>query len=774
MAKFGLREPVTRVEDQRLLSGQGRYTDDIVLVGMAYAYVLRSPHAHARLVTVDTAAARHAPDVVAVLTGADVTEDGLGDMPCLAEVECRDGSARADTPRPILAKERVRHVGDPVALVVANSLAAARDAAERIEIDYQVLPAVTDTVGAAGEGAPQIWDHIPGNVCFDWEDGDRAATDAAFLNASHVTRLEVVNNRLVSNPMEPRAALGDTDPTTGRSTLYTPSQGVHFILPQIADAVLKIGERKLRVVTPNVGGGFGTRAFLYPEHALVVWASRKIGRPVKWTCERMEGFLSDNQGRDLVTIGELALDADGRFLALRVTTFGAIGAYLSNFIPFVLTVGPTGMLTGAYRMPAAYLNVKGTLTNTVPVDAYRGAGRPEAIYLIERLVDLAAVELGLERDEIRRRNFVTPGEMPYATPLHHEFDSGEFEALMDACMAKADWPGAPARKKDAAARGRLHGIGLASYIERCGGGFPETATVRFEDDRTVTLILGTQDGGQGHQTAYRQLLCDRLGIGPDAVTILQGDSDLVPSGLTGGSRSLPVGGAAAARAADNALEKGKTVAADMLKAAVADMEYRDGHFTVAGTDRRISLFDVAAAAKDPKYAVGNTPPGLDDTFTQTPDAHTYPNGCHIVEVEIDPDTGVVEITRYTVIDDFGDVVNPMLLEGQVHGGVAQGIGQALTERTVYDPDSGQLLSGSFMDYAMPRADLFPGFDFTTRNIPCKTNPLGLKGAGEAGAVGAPPAVVGAVIDALHPSTGLTHIDMPVTPEKVWRALHGRG
>jgi carbon-monoxide dehydrogenase large subunit len=695
-------------------------------------------------------------------------------MPCLAELENRNGTPRADTPRPILAKERVRHVGDPVALVVADSLDAARDAAEQIEVDYETLPAVTDTVGAAGDGAPQVWDHIPANVCFDWEDGDKAATDAAFQIASHVTRLEVVNNRLVSNAIEPRAAIGDYDPASGRSTLYTPSQGVHFVLPQIADTILKIGESKLRVITPNVGGGFGTKAFLYPEQALVVWAARKIERPVKWTCERTEGFLSDNQGRDLVNIGELALDGEGRFLALRVSTFGAIGAYLSNFIPFVLTIGPTGMLTGAYRMPAAYLNVKGTMTNTVPVDAYRGAGRPEAIYLIERLADLAALELGIGRDEIRRRNFVTPAELPYATPLHHEFDSGEFEALMDECMTKADWHGAPARRQEAAARGHLHGIGLASYIERCGGGFPETATVRFEDDRTVTVILGTQDGGQGHQTAYRQLLCDRLGIGPDEITILQGDSDLVPSGLTGGSRSLPVGGAAAAAAADGAVEKGKVVAADLLEAKTTDMEYADGNFSVAGTDRGISLFDVAAAAKDQKYAVGNNPPGLGETFTQTPDAHTYPNGCHIVEVEIEPGTGVVEITRYTVVDDFGDVVNPVILEGQVHGGVVQGVGQALTEQTVYDPDSGQLLSGSFMDYAMPRADLFPSFDFSTRNIPCKTNPLGLKGAGEAGAVGAPPAVVSAVVDALHPSTGLAHIDMPVTAEKVWRALNGVG
>jgi aerobic carbon-monoxide dehydrogenase large subunit len=764
MTKFGLREPVTRVEDQRLLSGQGQYTDDIHLPGMTYAYVLRSPHAHARINGTDAEAARAAPGVLAVLTGAEVTAEGLGDMPCLAEVENRDGTPRADTPRPILAKDRVRHVGDPVALIIGETLLAARDGAELIEVDYETLPAVTDTVGTTKAGAPQIWDHIPDNVCFDWEDGDKAAVDAAFAKASHITKLEVVNNRLVSNPMEPRSTIGDHDPETGRSTLYTPSQGVHFVLPQIADAILKFGTENLRVVTPNVGGGFGTKAFLYAEQALVVWAARKVERPVKWTSERMEAFLSDAQGRDLVNVGELALDADGHFLGLRVSTFGAIGAYLSNFIPFVLTIGPTGMLTGTYRMPCAYLNVKGTMTNTVPVDAYRGAGRPEAIYMIERLTDLAALEMGIDRIELRRRNFVTPEEMPYATPLHHEFDSGEFEALTDACMEKADWKGAPARKAEAESRGRLHGLGYSIYVERCGGGFPETATVQFEEDRTVTLVLGTQDGGQGHQTAYRQLMCDRLGIDAEAITILQGDSDLVHSGLTGGSRSLPVGGAAAAQAAENSIEKGRNVAAEMLEAAVADMEFGDGAFTVAGTDRTVSLFDVAAAARDD----GNT---LDDTYTQTPEAHTYPNGCHIVEIEIEPSTGIVEITRYTVIDDFGDTVNPMLLEGQVHGGVVQGAGQALTEQTVYDPDSGQLLSGSFMDYAMPRADQFPTFDFSTRNIPCKTNPLGLKGAGEAGAIGGPPALVSAVVDAIRPATGLNHIDMPMTPEVIWRALN---
>jgi len=771
MTKFGLREPVTRIEDQRLLSGRGQYTDDIHLPGTAYAYVLRSPHAHARLCNVDIAAAKTAPGVLAILTGADVIADELGDMPCVAEVQNRDGTPRADTPRPILAKDRVRHVGQPIALVVADTLDAARDAAEQIDIDFETLPAVTDTVGATEEGAPQLWDHIPNNTCIDWEDGDKEAVDAAFDQANHVTKLRVINNRLVSNAMEPRATIGDFDETSGRSTLYTPSQGVHFVLPQIADVILKIGADNLRVVSPNVGGGFGTKAFLYPEQALVVWAARKIGRPVKWTSERTEAFLSDAQGRDLVNIGELALDADGKFLAIRVTTYGAIGGYLSNFIPFVLTIGPTGMLTGTYDIPAAYVNVKGVMTNTVPVDAYRGAGRPEAIYLIERLVDLAAEELGLTRDAIRRRNFVKPEQMPYATPLHHEFDSGEFEALMDTCIAKSDWDGAPDRKADAEARGRLHGIGLAVYIERCGGGFPETATVRFEENRTVTLVLGTQDGGQGHQTAYRQLLCDRLGIEAEEITVLQGDSDLVPSGLTGGSRSLPVGGAAAAGAAEGSIEKGKPIAAEMLQADAAEVAYEDGHYMVPGTGRQVPLFDVAEAARGPEFSASTGAEGLTESFVQTPTAHTYPNGCHIVEVEIDPDTGQVEITRYTVVDDFGDTVNPLLLEGQVQGGAVQGSGQALCEQTVYDSDSGQLLSGSFMDYAMPRADLVPTFDFSTRNIPCKTNPLGLKGAGEAGAIGSPPALVSAVVDALKPRTGLSHIDMPLTPETVWQALN---
>ncbi len=771
MTKFGLREPITRVEDHRLLSGQGQYTDDIQLPGMSYAYVLRSPHAHARLGKVDTTAALAAPGVITILTGADISAEELGDMPCVAEVENRDGTPRADTPRPILAKDRVRHVGEPVALVVADSLASAQDASELIEVAYDPLLATADTEGATKEGAPQVWDHIPGNVCFDWEDGDKAAADAAFDQAAHVTTIRIVNNRLVSNAMEPRATIGDYDANSGRSTLYTPSQGVHFVLPQIADVILKIGANNLRVVSPNVGGGFGTKAFLYPEQALVVWAARKIERPVKWTSERTEAFLSDVQGRDLVNFAELALDADGHFLAIRVKTYGAIGGYLSNFIPFVLTIGPTGMLTGTYNIPVAYVSVKGVMTNTVPVDAYRGAGRPEAIYVIERLADLAAGEMGIDRIEIRRRNFVKPEQMPYPTPLHHEFDSGEFEALMDTCLARADWDGAPARKAAVVKEGRLHGIGLAVYIERCGGGFPETATVRFEENRTVTLVLGTQDGGQGHQTAYRQVLCDRLGIDAEDITVLQGDSDLVPSGLTGGSRSLPVGGAAAAGAAEGAIEKGKPIAAEMLQADVAEIVFDNGLYTVPGTGRQVPLFDVAEAARTPEFASKTGELGLTESFVQTPTAHTYPNGCHIIEVEIDPDTGQIEITRYTVVDDFGDTVNPLLLEGQVQGGALQGTGQALCEQTVYDPDSGQLLSGSFMDYALPRADLVPTFDFSTRNIPCKTNPLGLKGAGEAGAIGSPPALVSAVVDALNPLTNLTHINMPLTPETIWRALN---
>ena len=760
MAKFALGQAVSRVEDLTLVKGAGRYSDDVRLANEAYACVLRSPHAHAAIKRVDASAARKAPGVLAVLTGENVRADGLGDIPCMIPVTNLDGSPRGETPRPLLAVERVRHVGDPVALVVAESLARAKDAAELIEVDYDPLPAVADTYAATKPGAPLVWPGIRNNVCFDIGFGDAKAVDAAFKRANRVVRLELENNRLVANPIEPRVAVADYDAATGRSTLYTPTQGPHVIHGQTAEQILKLGKPKLRVVSGNVGGGFGMKIFLHPEQPLVVWASRRLKRPVRWTGERSETFVSDVQGRDNHSIAELALDGDARFLALRVTTYANMGAYLSNFAPFIPQLA-LFVLSGVYRIPAIALNVKGIVTNTVPVDAYRGAGRPEGIYLVERIVDVAARELGLAPDEIRRRNFID--RFPYQTPVESEYDSGDFAAVLALGMKQADWAGFPARREAAAKRGRLRGIGLAMYIERCGGGNGDTITLRVAGNGKVTVVSGMQDNGQGHVTGLKQVVSDKLGIDADAIEIVQGDTDVVPDGLTGGSRFLAIGGVAARAAADEAVTKGKDAAANLLEAAAGDVEYRDGRYWIAGTDRSVSLFEVAGRAN-----------GLEATHTRNPEKYTYPNGCNIVEVEVDPETGATRIERYTVIDDFGRTINPMLAEGQIHGGTAQGVGQALLEHGVYDPESAQLLAGSFMDYALPRADDVPSFDCAFHNVPCTGNPLGVKGAGEAGAVGSPPAVVNAVVDALHAQTGLKHLDMPATREKVWRALHGAG
>jgi carbon-monoxide dehydrogenase large subunit len=769
--KFGVGQPVRRFEDQTLITGKGRYTDDITLDHMTQAYVLRSPAAHADIRKIDTSAARKMPGVLLVLTGEDVKADGLGDVPCHAPLNSRDGKSRHDTPRPALAVGKVRHVGQPVVLVVAETLMQAQDAAEAIEIDYETLPSVTDGRAALEQGAPQLFDGIPGNLVFDWDNdtSDFAATDAAFAKAAHVTTLESINNRVVANSMEPRNAIGDWDAVAARPVLHTATQGSHFVRDPLAEAVLKIPKEKLRVVTPpNVGGGFGMKAFVYPEQALVVWAAGKLKRPVHWQSDRSEAFLSDNQGRDHFTKAELALDAKGRFLGIRVSLIANIGAYLSPMGPFIPTRS-TDLISGLYTTPAIAINVKGVCTNTVPVCAYRGAGRPEASYLIERLVDAAARELDMTPDKIRRINLIPEKAIPYTSPTKLTFDSGAFEKIMDAAMDNADWKGFKARRKASQKRGRLRGIGMATYTERCGGGFPETASIEFKGDR-VDLVMGNQEYGTGIVTSYKQVVSDRLGIDADRIDVVYGDSDRSPRGLTGGSRSLPVGGSALHEASLKIIDKGKQIAANLLEASATDIEFGDGQFRIVGTDRQVDLFAVAQAAKDPAKLPPGMTPGLDTTQVQNPLAATYPNGCHIAEVEIDPDSGVTTILRYTVVDDFGAVINPMLLEGQVHGGVVQGIGQALLEETVYDNDSGQLLSGTFMDYAMPRADNLPNFSFTTRNVPCTANPLGVKGSGEAGAVGSPPAVINAIVDALH-AKGVRHVDMPATPKRVWEALH---
>jgi len=769
MGQFGIGQPVRRSEDRRFITGAGHYTDDIVLPRQTVGYVLRSPHAHAVIRAIDTAAAFAAPGVVGIFTGADLERDGIGKIPCVVPLKNRDGSRIKMVEHPLLASGRARHVGDGIAFVVAENAAAAKDAAELIQVDYDVLPAVADTARAAEPGAPLVWDNIPNNLCFDWESGDRKATEAAFANAKHVIELNLINNRLVANSMEPRGALGAYDSAEDRFTLYTSTQGSHAIRRLLAASVFRFAEHRIRVVTPDVGGGFGMKLFLYPEHGLVLYAARKLGRPVKWIGERGESFLSDAQGRDNVTRARLALDADLNFLAVDVETTANLGAYLSNFGTFIPTMAGTAMLAGVYRTPAAVVRVKGVYTNTVPVDAYRGAGRPEANYALERLVDHAARKLGIAPAELRRRNFIPPEAMPFKTVLGMTYDSGEFAKNLADALKQADAAGFAARKAQSAARGKLRGFGLSTYIEQCGGGFDEMAEIRFDSGGAVTVIVGSQSSCQGHQTAYAQLVADGLGVPFDQVRVHQGDTDVVGFGRgTGGSRSLPVAGNALSIAIQRIVDKGKKIAAHRLEAAEADIEFADGEYVIAGTDKRVSMIEVAQAAHNPLLLPAGFEPGFDEKAHYLPAAHTFPNGCHICEVEIDPDTGVTAVLRYVVVDDFGNVVNPMLLAGQIHGGVIQGIGQALIEGCVYD-DGGQLVTGSFMDYAMPHADDVPSVEFSYNVVPCRTNPLGVKGAGEAGAIGAPPAVINAVVDALA-GLGVETIEMPATPHNIWRAI----
>ena len=761
MAKFGIGDSVRRVEDPRLLTGGGRYTDDTKLSQpAARLYVLRSPHAHADIRKIDTSAARKAPGVLLVYTGKDVKDAGFGDVPCLVPLDNRDGTPRGDTSRPMLALDRVRHVGDPVALVVAETLDQAKDAAELIEVDYAPRAHVVGTYEAAQPGAPLVHDHIRNNIVFDWAMGDQAATDAAFAKADRVVTLKLVNQRLVVNSMEPRGAICEYDAKDDRSTLWLSSQGVHMIRPVVADMILKIGSPKLRVRTGDVGGGFGMKIFVHPEYPMVVWASRSLKRTVKWIPDRQEAFQADVQGRDHVSIAEMALDKDCKFIGERITTYAALGAYLSHFSVFIPTMAGSSMLNGLYSTPAIYVNVKGVMTNTVPTDAYRGAGRPEASYLMERFVDHIARETGKTPDEIRAINFIKPAQIPYKTALGDTYDSGDFETVMKKGMDKADWKGFAARRAQSATRGKWRGIGMATYVEKCSGGGPETVKATFNEDATVTLYTGNQTNGQGHETALSQIASARLGIDMERIRIVQGDSDVVPEGFTGGSRTIAINGAATVGVADKIIAKGKPLAANMLEASAADIDYRDGAFQIVGTDRKVSLFDVAKANKG----------ALDDDFTRTPEADTYPNGCHVCELEVDPDTGTVEILNYTVMDDFGRALNPLLLQGQIHGGIGQGVGQALTEGAHYDQDSGQLMSGSFMDYAFPRADVVPRVTFDMHNSLCKTNPLGVKGAGEAGAIGAPPSVVNAIVNAIHGHTGVKHVDMPVTAASLWKVI----
>lgn len=755
MGRFGAGQAVRRLEDQRFLTGTGRYTDDIDLPGQARGQVLRSPYAHARIRATDTTAAKAAPGVLAVLTAADLNAAGIGDIPVSFSPQNRDGSPTLPPRRPVLADGRVLHVGEAVAFVVAETETQARDAAELIAVDYEPLDAVAFPDAAIKEGAPQLWDHLPGNLAFDWELGDAAATEAAFAAAAEVVALDLVNNRVVPTPLEPRGAIGAVE--DGRFVLYTGSQGSHTLQGHLAE-VLGRPAADIRVVCPDVGGGFGMRLFLFSEHVLVLHAARLLRRPVKWIGDRSEAFLADTHGRDHLTRAEMALGRDGRILALRVDTLANLGGYVAQYGAFVPTWAGAGMLPGVYGMKALHVRVRGVMTNTAPVDAYRGAGRPEACYVIERMVDLAARRLGLAPDEMRRRNFIPPEAMPYKTPGGHTYDSGEFAAAMDEAMRRADWAGFARRRTESERAGRFRGIGMSYYVEACGGGSDEGAELRLEADGTAKVLIGTQSTGQGHETAYAQMAADALGLPVAKVKVIQGDTDVVKDGRgTGGSRSLPVGGGATAKAADNMAARLKALAAPILGAREEELELAEEAVHVAGTNRFVPLAELARQAG-----------GLVETARFKPPATTYPNGCHICEVEVDPETGQVEVVRYTIVDDVGVVLNPLLLAGQVHGGAAQGIGQALQELAAYD-DNGQLLSGTLMDYALPHARDLPPFDFTTRPVPCRTNPLGVKGAGEAGAIGAPPAVINAVVDALAP-LGVRHIDMPATPLKVWRTI----
>ena len=765
MTQFGLAQPVRRVEDQRFITGQGRYTDDISLPRQAYGVVLRSPHAHARIRAIDTAAARAMPGVLAVYTVADLKAEGIGNLPCIIPLKNRDGSDRADSPRPALADGRVRHVGDPVAFVVAETVAAGRDAAERIEVDYETLDAVADMGQALEPGAPQVWDRAPGNRAFDWEVGDKAKADALFAKAAHVTRLELVNNRIVVASLEPRGMLANFDAASGRFTVYTPTQGSFALKRLLATAIFRLPEDRFHVITPDVGGGFGMKIFLYPEQVLCCFAARKLGRPVKWTSERTEAFLSDTHGRSNLTVGELALDQDGVFLALRVHNRADMGAYLSMFGPFIPTAAGTKVLASVYRFQAVYARVEGVFTHSVPVDAYRGAGRPESNYLVERLIDTAAAELDIERTELRRRNFVPPEAMPWTSAMGLVYDSGEFAANLAEALKRADWAGFEARRAEAKRRGKRRGIGVAYYLEATGGSPTERAEIRFAADGMVEVLVGTQSTGQGHETAYTQIACERLGVPPERVRIVQGDSDRIPTGGgTGGARSLYSEGGAILEAAVKVIDKGKAVAGEVLEAAAVDIEFDAGRFRIAGTDRAIAILDLAERLR----GKGGDAEALNAAADHQIQAVTFPNGCHVCELEIDEATGVPAIVRYTVVDDMGRVINPLIVPGQIHGGVVQGAGQALYENVVFD-GGGQMLTGSFTDYCLPRADNFPAIDVTLREVPCKTNPLGVKGAGEAGAVGAAPAVIGAVVDALR-DLGIRHVDMPATPEKLWRLL----
>jgi carbon-monoxide dehydrogenase large subunit len=771
MGQFGIGQAVPREEDPRLLRGQGEYIADMSRPNQAYGYVLRSPHACARIRAIDTRAAQQMPGVLAVYTEADLKADGIGTTKVRMPRKRPDGSPLFSSPHPGLARGETHFVGDQVAYVVAESLAAAKDAAERIAVDYEPLPSVVLTADAVKPGAPAVWDGCGDNISNIFELGDKAAVDAAFAKAHHVTREHFVISRIMHNAIEPRGCIGEYDPRYQRFTLYGCIGSIHSVRRAFAEDVFKLPENRFRVVAGDVGGAFGSKGNTAPENMLALYAARKLGRPVKWVAERSECFLSDDHCRDNVTDAELALDKDGNFLAMRVKTLANLGAYLSADTNLLPTFANLGTLAGVYKTPAIHVTVLGVFTNTTATAPYRGAGRPEACYVIEGIIDRAARELGIDRIELRRRNMIPPAAMPFKTGLVYTYDSGEFEACMDEALAAADYAGFEKRRADAKKRGKLLGLGVANAIERAAAPpGAETAEIRFDATGSVTLVVGTTAQGQSHETMYKIILCDKLGIDSGEISFIQGDTDKVVWGTgTFGSRSAVIGGSAALRAAEKIIAKGKKIAAHIFEAAEADIEFGKGVFAVAGTDKRMPLKEIARAAFQPGRLPKGMEPGLFETGVYDPTQQTFPCGTHVCEIEIDEDTGKIAVQRYVAVDDVGVVINALTLHGQVHGGVLQGVGQALGESIIYDPASGQLLSGSFMDYPMPRADDICGIDVDDHPMPTTTNPLGAKGAGEAGTVGALPAVMNAALDALAP-LGIKHIEMPLTPERVWRTI----
>ncbi len=772
MGKYGIGQPVVRFEDARLLRGKGRFIGDVSLPGQAYAVFVRSPHAHARILGIDTQVAAATPGVVAIYTGHDVAADGLGMPKANMPRKRPDGKPMFAPQRPALVTDRVRYVGDPVAMVVGETLAAAKDAAERVEVRYQPLPSVTATEDTVKPGAPAVWDECPDNVSNHVVRGDRDATEAAIREAAHVVRRRYVISRVHAQYMEPRGTVAAYDQGEDRMILHADVQYPHRVRNMLAQNVFRVPESTMRVIAGDVGGGFGTKGWQYVEHRLTLWAARKLLRPVKWTCERSEAVMADEHGRDNIGEIELALDGEGRFLALRLHMLANIGAYVGSDRNLLSPFGMIGTVLGVYRIPVTFIDVVGVLSNTNPTAPYRGAGRPEAIYLIERLIDDAARELGLDRVDLRRRNMLPPSALPYQSPAGPYYDCGEFEKNMDLALELADVAGYAARAADSKRRGRLRGLGIVNAIEQAAGtAQPEYAEIRFNPGGTAALLMGTKAQGQGHETMFKQILHERLGLDPHEVQYIDGDTDRVAFGMgTNGSRSTVLGGSALSLAADKVIAKGRLLAGHLLEAGEQDIEFADGVFRVKGTDRSVTLKQVAVAAFNPAKWPKGFEGGLYENATYKADKDTYPNGCHVCEVEIDPETGEVRLERYAVVDDVGTVMNPVGLKGQIHGGVAQGVGQILGEQVVWDRESGQLLTASFLDYVMPRADTMCSMEVKSNPVPTCFNPLGAKGAGEAGTVGAMPAVMNAVIDALAP-LGVEDVPMPATAHNVWQAIH---